>query len=104
MSDEQRSNYEVMKRIAPYTKLTPEQRLEITGKFIKGLKDEDFEVGLPKKVFGYQLQDPKVQLGGTTFTAKDGSLNFRDKVKQPVKFHDWVVVYSYGKNPSSDDD
>lgn len=39
MSDEQKNNYEVMKRIAPYTKLTPDERLEATAKLIKELNN-----------------------------------------------------------------
>ena len=38
-----------------------------------------------------------------TFRAKDGNLNFKDKVKQAVQFKDWVIVYSQGKNPDYDD-
>jgi hypothetical protein len=34
--------------------------------------------------------------------AKDGTLNFKDKVKQAIDFKDWVVVYSTGKNAKYD--
>lgn len=37
------------------------------------------------------------------FRAKDGTLNFRDRVKERVDFKDWVVVYSVGQNSKYDD-
>lgn len=41
--------------------------------------------------------------GKNIFRAKDGSLNFRERVKERVEFKDWVVVYSLGQNPKYDD-
>lgn len=41
--------------------------------------------------------------GKNVFRAKDGTLNFRDRVKERVDFTDWVVVYSQGQNPKYDD-
>jgi hypothetical protein len=38
-----------------------------------------------------------------TYRAKDGNLNFKDKVKYAVKFKDYVIVYSRGKNSDYDD-
>jgi hypothetical protein len=55
-------------------------------------------------VEGFQLDDPGVRLASNSlFIAKDGTLNFKDKVKQAVPFKDWVVVYSRGKYADSDD-
>lgn len=30
-------------------------------------------------------------------------MNFKDKVKSSIPFKDWVVAYSQGKSPKSDD-
>lgn len=50
------------------------------------------------------MDEPSVKLSNNnTFKAKDGNLNFKDKVKQAVQFKDWVIVYSQGKNPDYDD-
>jgi aubergine-like protein len=104
MSDEQKSNYQTMKEIAPYTKLTPEERMGTTERLINNLNGPDFDIGRPRNVVGYQLDDPEVILASkNVFRAKDGSLNFKDKVKQAVNFKDWVIVYSQGKNSSYDD-
>lgn len=55
-------------------------------------------------VNGYQLDDPEVFLASkNVYRAKDGSLNFKDRVKQAIKFKDWVIVYSQGKNYKYDD-
>jgi hypothetical protein len=52
-------------------------------------------VGAPKKVVGYQLDNPEVKLSANNvIRAKDGSLMFKDKVKEAVEFRDYVIVYS----------
>lgn len=68
------------------------------------LKDSGVEVLEPRIIKGIQLDDPTVILGnGNNYRAKDGNLNFKDKVKSSVKFNDWVIVYSQGKNAGYDD-
>lgn len=84
-----------MSEIAPMTKLTPNERLDQTQKLKDFIKGEDFEVGAPKKVVGYQLDNPEVKLSANNvIRAKDGSLMFKDKVKEAVEFRDYVIVYS----------
>ena len=50
------------------------------------------------------MDNPEVKLSANNIIrAKEGSLLFRDKVKEAVEFKDWVIVYSQGKNPTYDD-
>lgn len=47
LSDAQRSNFKIMKSLDPYTKLTPQQRMEDTRKMIEKLQTQEelmFEV------------------------------------------------------------
>lgn len=61
-------------------------------------------MGAPKKVVGYQLDNPEVKLSANNVVrAKEGSLMFKDKVKEAVEFRDYVIVYSQGKNATYDD-
>jgi aubergine-like protein len=104
MSDEQRKDYKTMQEIAPMTKLTPTERFDISTKLTDSINGHEFEVGRVKKLQGYQLNDPEVKLSSNSVVrAKDGALNFRDKVKESVEFKDWVIVYSLGKNAQYDD-
>jgi aubergine len=100
MSEEQKNNYQTMKEIAPYTKLTPDERLQNTEKLINSINGPDLQIARPRMVEAVQLDDPAVRLASNNvFTARDGTLNFKDKVKQAVNFKDWVIVYSRGKYP-----
>jgi len=106
MSDEQRSNFQTMKKIAPYTKLSPEERMKKTGDIVQTLNDSDnIHLSLPQKIKAYQLVQPYVKVQGTQVVKNhgDGSMNIRDKLRSTVNFKDWVVVYSTGKNAKIDD-
>jgi aubergine-like protein len=104
MSDEQKSNYQTMKEIAPYTKLTPDERLQNTEKLINSINGLEFKIDKPRMVGGYQLSNPAVRLASNNiYSADNGNLNFKDKVKMAIPFKDWVVVYSRGKYAENDD-
>lgn len=104
MSDAQRKDFGTMKEIAPYTKLTPQERMVDTDKIKEYLgATEDFRLGNPIRMPGIQLNEPEVRLQTQSFRSKDGTLRFKDRVKIPVAFKDWVLVYSQGKNSSYDD-
>lgn len=50
------------------------------------------------------MDDPSVKLASkNVYRAKDGTLNFKDNVKMPISFKDWVIVYSTGKYADNDD-
>lgn len=104
MSDQQKANFQTMKQIAPYTKLTPNERLDETSRLINILNGPQIQIGRPKKIGGYQLYDTQVKLASNNiFKSRDGTLNFKDKVKLAIPFKDWVIVYSQGKNSKYDD-
>jgi hypothetical protein len=106
MSDQQRQDHNVMKSIAPYTKLSPEERMKKTGDMRETLNNtEDIHLSLPQKVKAYQLIQPYVRVQGSNIVKNhgDGSMNIRDKLRSIVHFKDWVVVYSTGKNAQQDD-
>jgi hypothetical protein len=104
MSDQQKSNYQTMKEIAPYTKLAPDERMHNTQKLIDSINGPELRIDNPRYVEGYLLNNPGVILASNSiFKADNGTLNFKDKVKQAVSFKDWVLVYSRGKYPENDD-
>jgi aubergine-like protein len=105
MSDEQRSNYNTMKAIAPYTKLAPHEKMEKTDTIRDILnKGEELVIGDPLKVEGYQLTEPEVKLNSQIFKSKDGTLRFKDRLKTLVSLKDWILVYTTGKNSKYDDE
>lgn len=102
LSDAQRSNFKIMKSLDPYTKLTPQQRMEDTRKMIEKLQDQEdlmFEVkNEPTRLEGYQLESPEIRLGGgRTIVIKNGNINLRDKVLEPHTFKNYLFCYSTGK-------
>ena len=104
MSDEQRQNHNVMKSIAPFTKLRPDERVEKNEKIIAALnKSKEINIGDAKIMNAYQLPEPRVQLNSRVFPSDNGSLNFKDRVLKGVKFNDWTVVYSR-RNKYDDED
>lgn len=93
-----------MKEIAPYTKFTPDERMKNTQNLINTLKGDDLRIGEPLKMQGYLLNEPEVKLFSQVFKSKDGTLRFKDKVKNAIDLKDWVLVYSQGQNSKNDDD
>jgi hypothetical protein len=105
MSDDQKKNYQTMKDIAPYTRLSPDERLQDMEILISKVNGPELQIIKPRTVTGYQLNNPEVRLASNSVVrAKDGSLNVRDSVKLAIHFKDWVVVYSRGKNSKYDDE
>jgi hypothetical protein len=52
---------------------------------------------------GFILANPEVLINTTKVRADGGNLNFKDTIKEPAVFKDWVFVYSVGKNQQYDD-
>jgi len=94
-----------MKAIAPFTKLQPFQRMEETGRLVEVLnKNGRLRIGLPKKIAAFQLFQPNARLFNSTLKNKgDGNMVLREKLKTPINFKDYVIVYSLGKDPKFDD-
>lgn len=62
-------------------------------------------MGQARRIVSFQLLQPYVRLAGN-FVLKnhgDGNMNVRDKLRIPVQFKDYVIVYSTGQNPKYDD-
>ena len=106
MSDEQRANFTIMKEIAPITKLKPSERLSQTKILVQVLnKNGRLKIREPKRITAFQLAQPNIKLYGNYVMKNngDGNMIVRDKLKEPVDFKDYVVVYSRGKNHKDDD-
>lgn len=106
MSDEQRADYKTMKEIAPFTKLKAHERMDETNDIVNVFNNSrQLELGNPRRVESYQLYQPYARLFNDQVLKNhnDGNMVVKDKLKNPVHFKDWVVVYSLGKNPKFDD-
>lgn len=57
-----------------------------------------------RNVNGAVLDGVKIVLGDGSVKTNDGTFQFKNKIKNPANFNNWVFVYSYGKNSKFDDD
>jgi hypothetical protein len=96
-----------MKDIAPYTKLKPEERVGQTTRLVDDLNSSGRlkVAAAPIRVRAFQLNQPFVRMFGNMVVKNngDGNMNIRDKLRFPVNFKDYVIVYSYGKQKDYDD-
>ena len=111
MLDSQKAEHKIMKMLAPFTKLEPDQRtkksMEIVEKYNKESKKTEalIKIGEPKDMEGYVLDRPELTFTGTkTKPDERGNLKVRNKLKAAKKITDWLFVYSLGKKPDMDDD
>lgn len=107
LTDEQRCNHHIMKSLGQYTKLTAQQRMMSATKMLGDIKKDKeliFEINdTPKALDGFTLKTPQVMLGPNKATRVDkGSMNFKERVLDPIEFKDFVIVYSLGKYPKDD--
>ena len=50
------------------------------------------------------MNDVDIKLGGSSSVKTNGgSFMFKNQIKNPAVFKDWLFVYSYGKNQNYDD-
>ena len=67
LSDDLRSNFNIMKSLGKYTKLTAEDRMKEARKMIETLKKDEeliFEIdSTPKPLSGYKMPIPRIQVG-----------------------------------------
>lgn len=106
MSDAHRADHTAMKEIAPFTKLQPKQRAEFNQGLIDEFNKDDtntfIKINGQRNARGVQLNPVEISLGsGNTFT-NDGTFMFKNKIKSPAKFKDWVFCYSLSNNPKYD--
>ncbi len=105
MSDQQRANYNTMALIAPFTKLSPKQRVGKTNDLVETLnRNGRLRIGAARRIVAFQLFQPNVKLFNTTLKNHgDGNMVVKQKLKVPVAFKDYLIVYSCGNNPKIDD-
>lgn len=109
LTDNQRSNFNVMKSLAQHTKLSAQTRMLEAAEMVHGLQqDEDlmFKIkSTPNALNGFKLPSPHVKLGkGREATVKNGTIMFKEKVLDPFEFREFVICYSVNQNPKYADD
>ena len=108
MTDDQRAQYNIMKLLAPFTKLSPEERVKNCRGMVERFNDGEgglIKIGAPKRMKGHILDRPNLVLGsGSTRPDERGNMRFRNKLKNVAQFKDWIFAYSLGRNPDRDDD
>ena len=65
MTDDQRANFNAMKAIAPYTKLTPNERAEKNQELtqdINNIKNGFIKIDDARNVSGFVLRSPELKL------------------------------------------
>ena len=107
MNDKQRSDHGIMKLIAPFTKLTHEQRVKNCQFMVEKFNNQEeglIKIGGAKTMEGYILDKPELAFGsGKTRPDEKGTIKNRSKLKNTPAIKDWVFVYSIGKRAEQDD-
>ena len=106
MTDDQRSRHETMKTIAPWTKLSPNERIKNCEDVVRKINDAKGLITIknPKKIEGQMLRMPDIHYQSKVVPDEKGAIRNRGVLKEPYKFQDWLFVYSQGKNRGRDDD
>jgi aubergine-like protein len=99
LTDEQRSDWKVMKSVGEFTKLTATKRMaEIKSMRDRINKDDDilFEIAPePRALNGYVFDSPEIRVGKQkSIQAKQGSINIRENILDPYRFKSIVFCYS----------
>lgn len=99
MTDEMRNNFKVMKAVAQYTRLDPNNRMEkITSvtNDISAYLDKEFGIKMDtsNQIEGIQLSMPTLTLGKKSFVPEKGNYQLRDPVFKPTTFSKkkWLLV------------
>ena len=106
ITEQQRKDYNFMKKMASYTMLSPNERMQENVRAINILnRSEKLEVKDPQPVQAYQLKAPKIQLGNNRHLRghQSGYFSLTENLRMPVKLKNWILVYSKGRNPKDDD-
>uniref|UniRef100_A0A182VU77 trypsin n=1 Tax=Anopheles minimus TaxID=112268 RepID=A0A182VU77_9DIPT len=110
LTDEMRKDYKVMRDIATYTRITPNQRLQAMQKFCENVNKNDAARDLlaswglelkttPLLMKGRQLQSENIMSGGgTTFSAGPNVDFTRQVTNNPmleiVHIRQWILMYT----------
>ena len=108
MTDEQRSDHNTMRALAPFTKLEPTDRMKKIRNVIDKLNESKslIEIKNQKRLEGYCLPKPELYYSQGSKVLPDGKGNIKHRgvLKDPFNFTDWIFVYSSGKMPKRDQD
>lgn len=106
MTDSQRAQHTTMKAIAPYTKLTPYERIKNCETIVNKINDSKglIMIKAPMKVDGAYLNMPVIKYNANVTPTEKGEMKNRGVLKEPHEFKDWVFVYSHGKSSKRDDE
>ena len=117
LSEEMRKDGELMKNLARYTKLSPEQRAEKSIKFIQSFREEQLSIGGARKEeqptnimrnIGIEIEQSPIEIQGVRLPPVEllvnpntsiktdslkGTFNLREKMNQPSSFQNWILAY-----------
>lgn len=110
MEDEERNNFQLMKKMAAHTKMEPEERIEKAQDLLKKLaadKDKgDLFTIKPNEltVRSFVLPQPVFEFGqNKTEVPKGGQLNVRTKLLKPIHLKSWALAYTSLSDRDDDD-
>lgn len=110
MEDDERNNFQLMKRLAGHTKMEPQERNDRAQDLLQKLaKEKDkgdfFTVNSTEiTVKGYVLPQPVFEFGGNkTEVPKGGQLNVRQRLLKPVELDSWSLAYTSLSDRDDDD-
>lgn len=105
LTEEQRNEHAVMKAIAPYIKLDPNQRYKNSEEMVKKINSSEGLISIknPHVVEGLVLNRPQILYGGAMIKPNEqGLVKNRGVLHQTQHFKDWLVVYSSRPNSQRD--
>lgn len=102
MTDEERKDFRIMKALDRFTKLTAQERMrESEGLLDKLSREKDlmYTVNLEAEHFpGFRMYEPKILTGNNrSLQIKNGSINLRERVKDPAEISNAIFIYSVGR-------
>lgn len=109
MTDDQRADHQTMKDLAPFTKLTPTDRIRQCQTIVEDINNQNglIQIKGARRLDGYVLEKPDLLYagGGKTVPDNRGNIKFRGVLKQAFTFTDWTFVYtSFGNRDDGDAD
>ena len=95
MRDDQRANHESMKALAPFTKLSPDDRFNESLKIIETLNQskDTIKIGREIEMNGFVLPQPTIYFKESA-QLSNGNISNRGYLHKPHKFENWVYAYS----------
>lgn len=107
MTDEQRADHNAMKALSPFTKLTPQERVDSCQFVIEDINKANglIQIKQAKRFEGYLLNPPDLLYSDATIHPDNrGNIKHRGTLKEAFNFSSWLFVYSLGKQPKRSDE